>query len=116
MLQSTPVWTSTTSGKTKSIAWGDMDGDGDLDLAVGNIDGPNRVYLNQGSMLQSSPAFTYIESDNTNSVAWGDVDGDGDLDLAVANGNPHYFPNYAPTRLYLNVSGMLEPTATWTSG
>ena len=62
-----------------------MDGDGDLDLAVGNYGQPNQVYRNQGGVLQSTAAWTAAAADNTQSVAWGDMDGDGDLDLAVGN-------------------------------
>ena len=37
------AWTSPESEKTGSVAWGDMNGDGLADLAVGNDGAPNRV-------------------------------------------------------------------------
>ena len=37
------------SDTTHSIAVGDMDGDGDLDIVDGNCDQPNVVYLNDGA-------------------------------------------------------------------
>ena len=77
------AWTSADSDSTQSIAWGDWDGDGDLDLAAGNLGQPNRVYENTGGALTS--AWTSADSDRTYSIAWGDWDGDGDLDLAAGN-------------------------------
>src|SRR5437867_2568277 len=57
-----PGWSSNNNDETYSIAWGDMNGDGTLDLAVGN-DGkyggqPTKVYLNQGGVLQATPAWS----------------------------------------------------------
>ncbi|HSH01198.1 MAG TPA: VCBS repeat-containing protein, partial [Anaerolineae bacterium] len=84
---------STAISSTNTLAWGDSDGDGDLDLAVGN-NGQNELYLNDGKGNFTLGAFP-TDSQDTTSVAWGDIDGDGDLDLAVGNFNQ-------PNQLYRN--------------
>ena len=78
------LWQSTYLEHTSSIAWGDIDGDSDLDLAVGISPGVNRIYENDGD--GNFDSFTLPGGENrTTSVAWGDIDGDTDLDLAVGN-------------------------------
>lgn len=74
----------TEPGGTSSLAWGDWDGNGLLDLAVGYLDRPAAIYTNTGGALQ--PAWEAAAAETTRSVAWGDWDADGDLDLAVGNG------------------------------
>ena len=78
------IFVGSNVDQTASIAWGDMDGDGDLDMAAGNRGGTNKIFQNDGNGV-----FTLTwESDdhkNTSTVAWGDMDGDGDLDLGVGN-------------------------------
>jgi uncharacterized repeat protein (TIGR01451 family) len=101
-------WASAESDATESVAWGDVDGDGDLDLAAANSMSPNRVYLNTGGSLQTTATWFSDESDDTYSVAWGDVDGDGDLDLAVANYRQ-------PNKLYLNHRNRLPAVQGWSS-
>ncbi|MBK8871658.1 MAG: VCBS repeat-containing protein [Elusimicrobia bacterium] len=74
-----------------SVAWGDYDNDGDLDiLASGLLSGSNlqlRVYKNNGNGTINA---TQIEVDGENnglsqgSVAWGDYDNDGDLDILAS--------------------------------
>ena len=68
-----------------SIAMGDFNGDGKLDLAVANVSSNTvSILLGDGRgnfTLASSPAT----GDEPYSVAVGDFNGDGKLDLAVAN-------------------------------
>jgi hypothetical protein len=70
---------------TSSVAWGDYDNDGDLDiLLTGGVSGGrlSRVYRNDGGDV-----FAEVDPDlpdvSVGSVAWGDYDNDGDLDILL---------------------------------
>ena len=108
-----PGWSSPSNDATWSVAWGDMNGDGALDLAVSNANAPSEVYLNQGGMLQTTPAWSGPSNYDTRSVAWGDMNGDGALDLAV--GNYAFGDNGQPSEVYLNQGGMLQTTPAWSA-
>ncbi len=88
------------SFNTTAVALGDVDGDGDLDLVLGNTrQQQSRLYLNDGTGVFTDGTHGRLptRNDNTNTVAMADQDGDGDLDLIFGNGYA------APqTRLYLN--------------
>ncbi|MCI0588945.1 MAG: FG-GAP-like repeat-containing protein, partial [Planctomycetes bacterium] len=82
--------------QTTAVALGDVDGDGDLDVFVGN-DGQSRLYRNGGLGVFTDLTATNLPAlrDSTRAVALGDADGDGDPDAFVGNDEEQ-------NRLYLN--------------
>ena len=78
-------------------AFGDYDGDGDLDLFVTNSSGPNRVYTNlgDGTFADHAAAFGMADLGRGRGVLLGDYDNDGDPDVYVVNEG-------SPNRLYRN--------------
>ncbi|MCA9871326.1 MAG: VCBS repeat-containing protein, partial [Anaerolineae bacterium] len=72
-------WFAPNSDPSRAVAWGDVDNDGDLDLAVANYGKPNRVYINDNGVLVTDPARVWLsdapfeQGDLTTSLAWGDV-------------------------------------------
>jgi len=81
----TDIGAGLTGVSDGSVAWGDYDNDGDLDILLSGdaSSGPvSRVYRNDGG-----GAFTDIGAGLTGvsdgAVAWGDYDNDGDLDILL---------------------------------
>ena len=71
-----------------SVAWGDVDNDGDQDLYAGNLYGmANNLYENLGDgtfrVMDGGRATT--DAGSSYAVSFGDLDNDADLDLIVAN-------------------------------
>jgi len=83
VLETIPSWVSEYIVNASTVKFGDVDGDGDLDLAAGGWWAPVCVYLNDGGSLQTTPDWTY---ENTNLVSeqivWGDLDNDGLTDVS----------------------------------
>ncbi len=79
-------------GKTLGLVAGDLDGDGDVDLAVANDTSRNFLFLNQGRgtfrEVAVEAGFAFSESGATRGgmgIDAGDLDGDGRVDLVVGN-------------------------------
>ncbi len=72
------------------LAWGDFDGDGDHDLAVGS-EGATSLYRNDAGTLVALPSILpgyyedsgYTGAYDLRSITWADADNDGDLDLLL---------------------------------
>ena len=82
---------------------GDLDGDGDLDIMVGNAR-HNRLYLNDSTGTFSDATATHlpVQEHETRAIALGDVDGDGDLDALLGHCTTWSRTPDPQDRLYLN--------------
>jgi hypothetical protein len=90
-------------GASVTASWADVEGDGDLDLFVGDLrdvtgSASSRFYLNNGagSLSESfASRFSGMTIENVNSAVWADMDSDGYLDLVLGS-------ETAPPAVYFN--------------
>ncbi len=86
------------------IAWGDLDGDGDVDLMAKIFGQGYRVRLNDGSGRLEIDWELENSETKRGDITLGDFDRDGDLDALIANGSSS--EGGAPTRLLWNDGGV----------
>ena len=108
-----------TGSEPNSVAVGDFNGDGKLDLAVVNY-GSNTVsvFLGNGNGTYQAPQ-TYATGNGPRSVAVGDFNGDGKADLVVTNygqGLPVRNPGDTVSVLLGNGNGTFQPQQTFATG
>ncbi|OGG93572.1 MAG: hypothetical protein A2527_11740 [Candidatus Lambdaproteobacteria bacterium RIFOXYD2_FULL_50_16] len=78
------------TGSRASVAAGDLDQDGDLDLIVGEKNGNLNYFRNDGTAKEPNwilvtEELLFITGMENSAPELGDVDGDGDLDLLVGD-------------------------------
>jgi hypothetical protein len=112
--QQTSSWQPSDLDNSFACAFGDVDGDGDLDLAVAcgeeYTDSLQRakVYLNHGGIIDTLPCWQTNILSYFYDVTWVDIDSDGNLDLALAG---HHRANV----IYHNLGGTLDTVPYWQS-
>ncbi len=82
--------------RASALAVGDIDGDGDLDVVLGQLGGPVRLYINRGDAFLEDRSFTLLPdqvSGDVPNLLLADLDGDCLPDLVVprAGGAPLYW-------------------------
>jgi Ca2+-binding RTX toxin-like protein len=99
-------------GAFSSPSFADIDGDGDLDAFIGEVNGNTLFYRNTAPSgsdpIFAAPVFnpfglTDIESGGSSSPTFADIDGDGDLDAFIGN-------SYGATRFYRNTGTRTTPS------
>lgn len=79
--------TANPSADDNAAIWVDADADGDPDLFVASLSGPDRLSLNDGKgVFTLSPSATPNDTPGSLSVAMADFNNDGRIDLVQAQG------------------------------
>lgn len=107
----TPSWRAGDRHSSFDCCLGDVDLDGDLDLAIsagdaysGEVDSA-RIYRNNAGTLDTLPGWTAGNGVASDAIRFCDIDNDGDPDLFVGQRRR--------ISMYRNNAGVLETTPSW---
>jgi len=112
-LERSPSWTSlvdVNAEKTSSIAGADIDGDGDIDLAVGGWWEGSRIYINEDGILNRSIDWSSgsLYDSVAEAMQFGDIDNDGltavyDEIKNANSGKKLFYLNHSPVREIIDI-------------
>jgi hypothetical protein len=106
---------------TRSLAVADVNGDGLIDIIVGNegyYGHPNQVLLNRGdATFEEKVNALPIDAYDTYDIAVGDVDGDGHPDLLIGNnfGDPNQLLLNQGDGTFKEAADMIPSDRLWTN-
>jgi predicted nucleotidyltransferase len=116
---------SLTGVSWSSVAWGDYDNDGDLDILLAGDKGSSlisKIYKNNGNNTYTEQTGISLTGVTSGSVAWGDYDYDGDLDVLLAGLSGTYLiskiyknnsDNTFTEQTGISLSGIYDGSAAW---
>ncbi len=107
-----------------SVAWGDYDNDGDLDILLTGLTGNDaisKIYCNNGNNTFTEQTSIALPGVFHSSVAWGDYDNDGDLDILLTGAGTSYISkiyrnngdNTFTEQTSIALTGVVGGSAAW---
>ena len=111
-VQGATTFTDARANYDEGVSCADTDNDGEQDILVTSLWGPNQFFKNRGNNRYDDATIEsglYADFGRTYSAIWGDVDMDGDVDLFVSNED-------STNHLYLNNGAGQFTDATSSTG
>ena len=101
---------------SSSVAFGDIDGDGDVDVLISGRNSSyepiSNLFTNDGTGVFSEVIDTPFEKVSSASVTFADIDGDNDLDVLITGDSSPSWPSQPISKLYTNDgSGLFSEVA-----